>query len=54
MRKICIGCQTYTWQMSGKKYLEQLPHIIQIASQAGFTGLEPETEMLRFNMWSNN
>ena len=46
MAKIRIGCQTYTWQMSGKKYLDQLPHIIRIASQAGFTGLEPETQFL--------
>src|SRR5262249_44730204 len=46
MTKIRIGCQTYTWQMSGKKYLDQLPHIIQIASQAGFVGLEPETQFL--------
>jgi inosose dehydratase len=32
--------------MSGTKYLSQLPHIMRIASQAGFAGLEPETQFL--------
>ena len=30
MGGISIGCQTYTWQMSGTKYLDQLPHIIAL------------------------
>lgn len=46
MGSIRIGCQTYTWQMSGKKYLDQLDHIIQIASRAEYVGLEPETQFL--------
>jgi inosose dehydratase len=46
MGNIRIGCQTYTWQMSGTKYLDQLPYIMQIAAQAGFAGLEPETQFL--------
>ena len=46
MGNIRIGCQTYTWQMSGAKYLDKLEHIIQIASRAGFVGLEPETQFL--------
>ena len=46
MGKIQIGCQTYTWQMSGEKYLDKLPHIMQIAASAGFTGFEPETQFL--------
>ena len=46
MGKIRIGCQTYTWQMSGAKYLDKLEHIIQIASRAEYVGLEPETQFL--------
>ena len=46
MGNIRIGCQTYTWQMSGAKYLDKLSHIIEIASRAGFAGLEPETQFL--------
>jgi len=46
MGKIRIGCQTYTWQMSGEKYLDKLEHIMQIAAQAQYAGLEPETQFL--------
>lgn len=46
MTKINIGCQTYTWQMSGDKYLDKLPHIMGITSTAGFAGFEPETQFL--------
>ena len=47
MGNIRIGCQTYTWQMSGEKYLDSLDHMIQIASQADYLGIEPETQFLR-------
>jgi inosose dehydratase len=43
---IRIGCQTYTWQMSGDKYLDKLEHMIQIAAKAGYKGIEPETQFL--------
>ena len=46
MGNIRIGCQTYTWQMSGDKYLDKLEHMMQIASQAEYLGLEPETQFL--------
>jgi inosose dehydratase len=46
MGTIRIGCQTYTWQMSGQKYLGKLEHIIQITAQAQYAGLEPETQFL--------
>ena len=46
MGHIQIGCQTYTWQMSGEKYLDKLPHIMNISSRAGFSGFEPETQFL--------
>lgn len=43
---IRIGCQTYSWQMSGGRYVGALPHITQIMRTAGFAGIEPETGML--------
>lgn len=43
---IRLGCQTYTWQMSGGRYDGRLDHIIRIASEAGFSGVEPETRFL--------
>jgi len=46
MGKIRIGCQTYTWQMSGEKYLDKLEHIMQVAARAEYSGLEPETQFL--------
>jgi inosose dehydratase len=46
MSAIRFGCQFYTWQMSGQRYVGALPHITQIASAAGFAGIEPETGML--------
>jgi inosose dehydratase len=43
---IRLGCQFYTWQMSGPRYVGALPHITQIVRAAGFAGIEPETGML--------
>lgn len=42
---IQVGCQTYTWQMSGR-YDGRLDHILGVAARAGFTGVEPETRFL--------
>jgi inosose dehydratase len=42
---IQVGCQTYTWQMSGR-YDGRLDHILGVASRAGFAGVEPETRFL--------
>jgi len=46
MRRIRIGCQTYTWQMSLAKYRGQIGHILDVVARAGFEGLEPEVCML--------
>jgi inosose dehydratase len=46
MGNIRIGCQTYTWQMSGEKYLDKLEHMIQITAKANYLGIEPETQFL--------
>ena len=41
-----FGCQTYTWQMSGERYLGELDRIMGVAADAGFEGLECETQFL--------
>lgn len=46
MSGIKMGCQTYTWQMSGELYLGRLDHIIAVAGKSGFQGVEPETQFL--------
>ena len=46
MSAVRFGCQFYTWQMSGARYVGQLPHITQVIAAAGFAGIEPETGML--------
>ncbi|MEZ5038906.1 MAG: sugar phosphate isomerase/epimerase family protein [Saprospiraceae bacterium] len=46
MKKINIGCETYTWQMPGEQYKGKLEHIMAISQQAGFKGIEPETSFI--------
>lgn len=41
MRSLRIGCQAYTWQMSGR-YTGQLAHILATVQAAGFAGFETE------------
>ena len=43
---IQLGCQTYTWQMSGGKFDGRLDHILHVSARAGFAGVEPETRFL--------
>ena len=43
---IRFSCQTYAWQMSGTTYTGQLPRFVEVASGAGFAGLEAEPFML--------
>ena len=43
MSKIKVAVETYSWEMSEKPYKGNLGHIMKIAHQAGFTGIEPET-----------
>jgi inosose dehydratase len=47
MSKIKLACETYTWQMPGEQYKGKLEHIMEIAAQAGFTGIEPEASFLQ-------
>ncbi len=46
MTQIKFGCQFYTWQMSGRRYVGKLPHILAVVGKSGFAGIEPETCML--------
>jgi inosose dehydratase len=43
MSKIQFGSQVYTWFMqgTGKGYDNKLDHMIKVAAEAGFTGIEP-------------
>ena len=47
MSGIKIACETYTWQMPGEQYKGKLEHIMNICSQAGFVGIEPESSFLK-------
>lgn len=46
MSKIKYGSQTYPWQMNIKKFQGQVPHMVDILLQAGFSGMEAEICML--------
>lgn len=46
MSKIKYGSQTYPWQMNIQKFHGQVPHMVDILRQAGFTGMEAEICML--------
>ena len=46
MSQIKFGCQFYTWQMSGNRYVGRLPDILNIVRPAGFAGIESEPWML--------
>ena len=46
MSSLRFGCQTYAWHMAGTKYIGQAQHLIRVAAQAGFTGMELETLFL--------
>jgi inosose dehydratase len=43
---IQLACETYTWQMPGEQYKGKLEHIMQVASEAGFKGIEPDSSFL--------
>jgi inosose dehydratase len=46
MPKIKLACETYTWQMPGEQYKGKLEHIMDVASRAGFRGIEPDSSFL--------
>jgi inosose dehydratase len=42
-----LACETYTWQMPGEQYKGRLEHIMEIASRAGYKGIEPDSSFLK-------
>jgi inosose dehydratase len=47
MAKIELACETYTWQMPGEQYKGRLEHIMEVASNAGYKGIEPDSSFLK-------
>ncbi len=41
------GCETFSWIMSGEKYLGECPHICDVIQRAGFTGIEPSAWIMK-------
>src|SRR5687768_206169 len=46
MHEIRLACETYTWQMPGEQYKGRLEHIMEVASRAGYKGIEPDSSFL--------
>ncbi len=46
MHDIRFACETYTWQMPGEQYKGRLEHIMEVASRAGYKGIEPDSSFL--------
>jgi inosose dehydratase len=46
MFNIRLACETYTWQMPGEQYKGRLEHIMEVASRAGYKGIEPDSSFL--------
>ena len=46
MSELLYGSQTFPWQMNVEKYHGQVPHMVKVLKQAGFTGMEAEIVML--------
>ena len=46
MTKIMYGSQTFPWQMNVEKFHGQVPHMVSVLKEAGFTGMEAEIVML--------
>ncbi len=47
MGKFRYGCETFSWIMSGQKYIGKMPHICEIISRAGYAGIEPGEYIMR-------
>ena len=47
MGKFKYGCETFSWVMSGAKYVGQVPHMCEVISKAGFTGIETSPGFMR-------
>ena len=38
--KLRYGCETFSWVMSGEKYVGECPHICEVIRRAGLAGIE--------------
>ena len=45
MSNFRYGCESYSWVMSGEKYLGNIPHLCKVISQAGLAGIETSMRM---------
>jgi sugar phosphate isomerase/epimerase len=46
MKRIRVGCQTYTWEMLGKKWKGSVDDMLDIISGAGYEGVELTNTMI--------
>lgn len=46
MSKFRYGCETFSWVMSGDKYVGDCPHMCEIIKRAGLTGIETSAGMM--------
>lgn len=45
MSNFKYGCESYSWVMSGDKYVGDIPHLCKVISQAGLAGIETSLRM---------
>lgn len=46
MGKFKYGCVTFTWSMSGAKYVGACDHMCRIIQQAGCSGIETQANIM--------
>ena len=46
MARFRYGCVTFTWSMSGPKYVGNCPHMCNVIKQAGFTAIETQANIM--------
>ena len=46
MSRFRYGCETFTWSMSGSKYVGDCPHMCEVIKQAGLAGIEVGPRMM--------
>ena len=52
MSKFKYGCVTFTWSMSGSKYVGKCDHMCKIIKQAGFSAIETQANIMG-NYWAD-
>ena len=45
MSKFKYGCESYSWVMSGDKYIGDIPHLCEVIKRAGLAGIETSLRM---------